>query len=61
MRPKGGTRCPKDCPQRAPGCHNIQTCACWKKQMEEDAARHAAIQARRGTGRLSWESRGIKV
>lgn len=61
MRPANATRCPANCPDLAPGCHNVNTCECWKKQMEEDAERHAAREAKYASKRKSWEERGIRV
>lgn len=28
----GVIRCPEDCPERKPGCHNTETCECWAAQ-----------------------------
>lgn len=43
MRPENGvTRCPKDCPSRKVGCHNVNTCEAWRRQVEENRARLAA-------------------
>lgn len=51
-------RCPKDCPERKPGCHNTETCECWSAQ-EED--RKQKRESRWGY-RLyphSWAQRGL--
>lgn len=62
MRPERGvTRCPKDCPNRKVGCHNVKTCENWRKQVEENRARLKAQHEKNATSRMSWESRGIKV
>ena len=61
MRPSCGTRCPKDCPQRKVGCHNEETCECWRKQKEEDRERLAKEQERFETKRRTWEQRGMHV
>lgn len=61
MRPEGGTRCPRDCPKRAPGCHNEETCECWRKQKEEDRKRLEESMARQAAKRRTWEQRGMRV
>lgn len=61
MRRFGGTRCPKDCPNRKPYCHNVDTCETWKKQVEENAERQAARDKRIASRRMTWEERGIKA
>lgn len=61
MRPEGGTRCPKDCPNRKPYCHNVDTCETWRKQVEEDKARIAERDKKYATRRWTWEERGIRV
>lgn len=61
MRPEGSTRCPKDGPRRAPGCHNEETCECWHKQKEEDRKRIAERDAKYAIKRKTWEERGMHV
>lgn len=61
MRPNCGTRCPRDCPERAPGCHNEETCECWRRQKEEDRKRLEAEQERFSIKRRTWEQRGMRV
>lgn len=55
MRRFGGTRCPKDCPNRKPYCHNVDACEIWKKQVEENAERQAARDKRIASRRMTWE------
>ena len=55
----GVQRCPRECPNRAPGCHNVETCENWAKQVaaqrEKLEARKAAYKPRR----KSWEEMGV--
>lgn len=62
MRPEiGATRCPKDCPNRKVGCHNVKTCENWAKQVEENRERLAKRREKNAARRLSWEERGIRA
>lgn len=61
MRPsRGVTRCPKDCPNRKVGCHNVETCENWRKQVEENKERLHQQHLKNAVKRLTWEERGIK-
>ena len=53
----GIRRCPKDCPNRAPGCHNIATCENWAAQMEQQRKNLEAKRAAYTQKRMSWEAR----
>lgn len=62
MRPNYGvTRCPKDCANRKPGCHNVATCENWRKQVEENRARLLEDKERNESKRLTWEQRGLRL
>ena len=61
MRPNNGvTRCPKDCPNRKVGCHNVKTCEHWRKQVEENRARLLKRDAEFAAKRRTWEERRIR-
>lgn len=61
MRPsRGVTRCPKDCPNRKVGCHNVNTCEAWRKQVEENRERLLKQSEAFAAKRRTWEQRGIK-
>ena len=55
----GVLRCPKDCPERKPGCHNPDTCDCWAKQQEHRKQERDARWNRRCAYPHSWAQRGI--
>lgn len=62
MRPEVGvTRCPKDCPRRKVGCHNVETCENWRKQVEENRKRLMERDEKFYAKRRTWEQRGIRV
>lgn len=49
--------CPKDCPNRAPGCHNAKTCKNWAEHEAKKAEQRERNKARFAAGRMSWEQR----
>ena len=52
----GAKRCPKNCPNRAPGCHNVATCESWARQVEEHKKKLEARRAAMPLRRMSWEA-----
>ena len=57
MKGDGVRRCPRECPNRAPGCHNVATCENWAKQVEMHKKRLEARIAATTPKRMSWEMR----
>ena len=55
----GVLRCPKDCPERKPGCHNVETCACWAAQLERRKKERQERWYQRCQYPHSWAQRGI--
>ena len=49
--------CPKDCQNRAPGCHNAKTCEHWAKHEEKKRAQRERNKERFASSRMSWEQR----
>ena len=48
---------PKDCPNRAPGCHDAKTCKNWAEHEAKKAEQRERNKARFAAGRMSWEQR----
>lgn len=55
----GLPRCPKDCPQRKPGCHDADTCALWAAQLEQRKKERLARWYQKCQYPHSWAQRGI--
>lgn len=55
----GVIRCPKDCPERKPGCHNAEKCECWAKQMERRNRERDAKWNQKLSYPKSWAARGM--
>ena len=55
----GVIRCPKDCPERKPGCHNVDTCELWAKQQEQRQKGRDARWNVKQSYPQSWSQRGI--
>ena len=55
----GVKRCPRECPNRAPGCHNVETCENWAQQVEAQRKKLEARRAAYVPKRKSWEDMGV--
>lgn len=49
--------CQKDCPRRAPGCHNAATCENWAIHEKKQQEKREKNKARNAAQRMSWEQR----
>lgn len=52
-----GEVCPRECPKRAPGCHNAETCERWAAYEAKKRERYAAAAQRSRGKRMCWEER----
>lgn len=57
----GVQRCPRKCPDRKPGCHNVNTCENWARQVEAQKKKMEARRAAYTPRRKSWEELGAGV
>lgn len=55
--PRTAGPCAKDCPRRAPGCHNASTCPAWAAHEAQKAERMAKKARRWQQKRMTWEDR----
>lgn len=52
--------CPKECPKRKVGCHNVETCENWAAHVARKKAQRQAAIARGASKRMSWEARAAQ-
>lgn len=52
--------CPKECPRRAPDCHNAKTCENWARHEAKQEEKRRRAQERYAARRMSWEERSAK-